>query len=235
MRITTEKLSAGAFRLKDSTVLDLKDLTSDTWFAKKHEFWVQRIEGITQVQNELGSDYSIVVSGIGFGIDQDDRKSKILQITTGGQPLLFRENRPANYLTEIHFSNSSVQNRFQDRRMAILPLLIKVKVSTKKSFGWVDREYELPISLNLMPRFAGSIKMQYSHPVSEWVKTVWASTYPWIKPNCHRGNTKDPKRAADNETVLPDNKIFSGVPGYRCRGAGGRHRSGSQAVRRPSQ
>jgi len=218
MRQSTVALSAAAFRLKDSTILDLKDLSGDSWFAKKHSYWVQRVSGLSQVLNPSGAEYEVSVLGIGFGTDTDDRKTKVLQVAVAGKSINTRINESGIYATEIYFSNDDLKPFFDDHTLKIVPLSIQTSVSEKHFTGWsTPAKHELSLWLSLMPRYGGSVIINYSHPVKDWVKTSdTPSVYSYIGPNCHRDDTKRPRSQVSTSTSLQGDQRFVGPTSWRA-------------------
>lgn len=209
MRQTVVDLKPFAFKLKDSTVLDLKDLSGDTWFAKKHSYWVQRVNGLTQILNPAGAEYEIAILGIGFGTDTDDRRTTLLGVHVDGKELKVRENRPGIYQSEIYFSNADL--KFDDRALRIVPLVISTGVSEKgRLSGWsTPMKRELRLWLSLMPRYAGSVTVDYSQPVNGWVPSSDSPmTISYQGPDCHRDDTRRPTHPVSTSTSLPDSKRF---------------------------
>jgi hypothetical protein len=222
MRQSVVDLKPFAFKLKDSTILDLKDLTGDSWFAKKHSYWVQRVDGLTQIQNPAGAEYHLSVTGIGFGTDTDDRRTTPLHVRVDNREIKVREDRPGIYVTDIYFTNTEI--KFDDRALRVVPLVIETSVSEKKALaGWTTpARHELRLWLSLMPRFAGTVTVKYSQPVKDWVRISDQPTiYAYQGPNCHRDNTKDPTHPVSTHQTLPDNQRYVAPTSWRPVGGPG--------------
>jgi hypothetical protein len=216
MRQSVEDLKPYAFKLKDSTILDLKDLTGDSWFAKKHSYWVQRVDGLAQIQNPAGAEYRISVTGIGFGTDTDDRRMTDLHVRVDDKEVKVREDRPGIYVSDIFFPNTDL--KFDDHVLRVVPLVIDTSVAERRALtGWTTpAKHELRLWLSLMPKFAGTVTVKYSQPVKEWVRiSDQPTTYPYQGPNCHRDNTKDPTHTVSTSHTLGDNQRYVGPTSWR--------------------
>lgn len=221
LRVQAVALRHDAFKLKDSTALDLKVLLGDTWFAKRHDFWVQRVEGVTQLENQLGADYRITFQGLGFGPDSDDRRGRILGIVGPSGDVQFKARDLGAYTTEVSLANKEIQLLFKERELTVVDIELKIAVSRKRGTTWAERTFDLPLSITLMPKYGGTVTLTYFFTEGAWApggeQRVSATS-----PNCHRNNTKDPKSAFSHSMALPSTARFvPGTTGWRSVGGEG--------------
>lgn len=95
------KLSRGAFELEDALALDVRDLVQSTLLGQDVDFLVQRVDGLTQLENPAGGSYRLSVTGLGFGFDSEVRKGRIETIVLDGQEIDFDARRKDGHRTEL--------------------------------------------------------------------------------------------------------------------------------------
>jgi hypothetical protein len=217
-RRTAESMKAGAFDVKDSTVLDLQRLLGDSVIGAEYSFLVQRVEGITQLRKP-GGEYVISVTGIGFGTDSDRLTSKITSVKVDGKPVRFRETKARAWLSHIAIPQPLVEPLFKEHALEVVPVTIDVAVDRKnRIWGSKATQHQVPLYVTLMPRAAGQITVSYGGPRKDWV-VVANQQYSYTTPDHHqRGDIR--KFAYQDSRVIEADKRFVGPFTYTHQGEG---------------
>lgn len=168
---TAHELANTAYNIKDATILDLRKILGDYLPFNKSYFYVQRIDGITQLYNDQ-NDYIISIAGIGFGFDSEKFKSKIIGIDQMNA-VEYSEVKNASNLSNVTLKkekiNSLISNPSKITQLK-LKLIIQVQRQTGVIFhSWETKNFELPITLSIIPNTTPNIQVKYSMPKYDWV------------------------------------------------------------------
>lgn len=179
----------GAYDFKDSTVLDLNSIASSLPFVKKN-FFVQSVRGLAYLP-ESGS-FTIQVAAPTLGIQSDvSTKIEVISNARGEAkpiPNVRVDQSKQRFFADIIIPNEALISEFSDSTLTILPLTLKFSVSQKKGWWIFSRTdlktYDVPVSLSLFPRTAGTLLTQTKSPAYQWVK-VGSKTDSYTTPNRH--------------------------------------------------
>jgi hypothetical protein len=202
----------GIVDLKDSTVLDIKDIFDDTWLASgRTGFFVQRIDGLLQLEQSLGGSYRVGVFGLGFGPKSEERSGDIEWIKLGGRYVRARTHTPRAHYTELEIQNAELASLFKNRQLVSIPLQIGVVVRTDRVLssirGPLEERHVVTFHLSLLSTYAGSVKVYSESPTESWV-TVGPVSFAHTTPTV--GNWQ----GFSTETSVPINEQFIGPTSY---------------------
>lgn len=218
-RLTAEKITNSAFELKDAMIVDIKKVAGDIAPWSKSTFFVQRVDGITQIKQEQ-ADYRIRIMGIGFGFNSDKYESGIKSVTVNGTAISgFTENKLSANESELVISYSMINNQVAEAKNSQMKLLVTVETKVKKGFlkkKWVAKDYTLPVTVTILPRRICAVSVSYTIPKSDWVTVVPFSQYNYTTPNHHQSKKPIVHFTYEQEHKLPDNQRFlAPVPNYQ--------------------
>ena len=223
LRLSAESFRKGAFDLKDSLVLDLTEMYGALLPYARTDFFIQAIEGVTQLQKN--GDYTIAVKGIGFGTDSDRRRGRILSISIDGKNVPeFKANKVQAHRTTIHLPNGALP--FEERSVKMVPVVVTVEVDSMKR-GWFSgcgkstekNTFELPFHITLLPQYAGKLNVEYRVPRIDWVG-AGRREYKWTTPDHHQSGGDIEHYHHSTCTRIEDPVRFGGSEGARKEGLG---------------
>ena len=221
LRKELETMQATAFALEDSLALDTRELMSETIFGDTW-FYVQRVEGLAALQGS--GRHTLVLKGVGFGTDSDDRRTAIKAVTVGGVPIAsYEEVRTGAWTTKIVLNESAIASNFDSNKTRFVDFRIQVKVDRKSTLlGWKSREFELPLKLALYPSTAGELVVTYTYPITKWELLPDRFEYFYTSPNHDQGQEDNPKhfQYTDSRTVADDQRFVGPAGGVPSSGPG---------------
>ena len=208
----SRRIQVGVVNLKDAAVLDLADIMDDSWLSSgRVGFFVQRIDGIVQLQRPLGHDYVVGVLGLGFGPSSSDRITDVEWIKLGQELVSLRSQKPRAHYTEFTIPGALLEPLFQPRRLASVQFQVGVVVRTPRTlssiFGYSEERHFVTVQLSLLSRYAGSIVVYSEAPTEEWVNAGPVS-YAVASPTV--GNWQ----AFQAQTSVDENHRFVGPLSY---------------------
>ncbi|WP_417940396.1 hypothetical protein [Flavobacterium sp. RS13.1] len=211
-RLTAEKMTSATFELKDAMVVDIKKVVGDVAPWAKSNFFVQRVDGITQLKQDQ-ADYRIKIMGIGFGFNSDKYESRIKSLTINGAVITnFSENKLSASESELIVSYPTINNLTSDGKNSQIKINITVETKTKKGFiikNWVLKDFSLPVTLTVLPRQICSVHLSYTSPKFDWVATETPFTqYSHTTQNHHQESKPIIHYPEEKEVRLPDNKRY---------------------------
>jgi hypothetical protein len=225
-RLTAEKMTSSAFELKDAMVVDIKKVVGDVTPWAKSNFFVQRVDGVTQLKQDQ-SDYKIKVMGIGFGFDSDKSKSRIKAVSINGEVITnYSETKISANESELIISYSTINHHIADNVNSQIKVVMMVESQIKKGFllkKWKSEDFTLPVTITIIPRQICSVQVSYSIPKYDWVTITSFSQYNYTTPNHHQSKKPIVHFTYEQEHRLPDNQRFinpvmhsSGAAGEGC-------------------
>ena len=208
----SRRIQVGVVDLKDSAVLDIADIMDDSWFSSgRVGFFVQRIDGVLQLQKRTGYDYTVGILGLGFGPSSSDRVSEIEWIKLNKEIVKLRTNTPRAHYTALTIPNALLEPHFQSKKLNTIPLQVGVVVRTPRFLssvtGFHEERHFVTMQLSLLSRYAGHIEMYSESPTETWVDAgpvSYAVTSPTV------GNWQ----AFQAETSVDVNRRFVGPLSY---------------------
>jgi hypothetical protein len=165
-------LSRDAFRFKDAAILDLRAMFVSVPLVGE-TFYVQRIDGVTQIAQE--SDYRIEVMGVGLGPDSEKSRSEI-RISINGQAVPnVRIQRVAAHTATIWIPSATMQPLVMDKSVALVSVKLDVRRRTREGFWlwkkWRSAIYSVPFTIALYSRYAAVATVESTRPLYGWVST----------------------------------------------------------------
>ncbi|MBF4472040.1 hypothetical protein [Flavobacterium sp. HJJ] len=210
-RLTAEKMTNSTFELKDAMVIDVKKIVGDIAPWAKSSFFVQRVDGITQLKQEQ-ADYRMKVMGIGFGFNSDKYESRIKTLKINGDIITnFSENKLSASESEIVISYSTINNKTINGKNSQIKVIATIETKTKKGLifkNWVVKDFNLPITITILPRQICSVHLSYTSPKLDWVTIVPFSQYNYTTPNHHQEKKPIIHYTYEQPHRLPDNQRF---------------------------
>ncbi len=198
------KLSDAAFKLKDSTVLDLYTLSGSSVFAQKYAFLVQRIDGLTQIASN--GDYKVWITGLGFGPDTSRSRSRTVAFTINGQAVSTAESTPQAFVSEFVLPGGVLKPLFADDVLRTVSVRVEREVTTSGYFFWNSpTKHSIAFNLALMPRRAGQADVVYRRPRFAWTTATTQHVTSWTNPDHHQSG-RDPRFFAYDRAFLVDDK-----------------------------
>jgi len=172
LRLSVERSTSQAYDLKDALIIDLMSVTGDIAWWSKQSFYVQRISGLAQVEQNY--DYRIKIIGIGFGTDSEKKYARIKSISLNDkQNIPFLENKIAAHQSDINIDYRQLNDFLNPTKPNLIKCKIVIEVNEKVGFiskHWKKQTFELPFMLTLLPKFASKLTIEYELPTSDWVK-----------------------------------------------------------------
>lgn len=225
-RLTAENMTNATFELKDAMVIDIKRVVGDLAPWTRSGFFVQRVDGITQLKQDQ-ADYRIKVMGIGFGFNSDKNESRIKTLSINGNEIeTFSENKLSANETEVMVPYSIINNNTFEDKNAQITIKINIETKTKKGFifkKWKVKNFNLPLTITILPRQICSVKVSYTPTKFDWVTTVPFQQFNYTTPNHHQEDNPITHYTYEQEHRLPDNQRFinkvsnsQGASGHGC-------------------
>jgi hypothetical protein len=229
-------LSTQVADLEEIGVLDVHVLLSRMPLVERQSFLVQSVRGYTLLPTR--TDHALKIRGIGFGLGDPNQKCAITFNVDGTE--VTAQNfvlGPDRYTLTIHVPDELVRGRFDVANPRHVPVVFTCKINERRFFRSVERRYDIPFDLVLLPEVPGSIV------ISQWVRSDAEPSgdilskpirVTWNRNSCTvdhpcimGGGTAYQKCVADNEQIV-------GVR-YECDGACGfatslRRREHAQAI-----
>ncbi|MBK7535612.1 MAG: hypothetical protein IPI49_09645 [Myxococcales bacterium] len=164
-------LSRDAFRFKDEAALDLRAMFA-TLPLVGETFFIQRIEGITQIEQD--ADYLLEVMGVGLGPDSGDSRSEV-RIKIGESMVTdARIERVRAHIASIRIPAARLRPLVADKEVVLVSASFEIKRSTREGAWlwkkWRTRSYSVPFAIALYSRYAGSGATEAKQPRYGWVR-----------------------------------------------------------------
>ncbi|HVU95538.1 MAG TPA: hypothetical protein VHE34_09950 [Puia sp.] len=184
---TAQETVKAAYNLKDATVLDLRKILGDYLPLGKSYFYVQRVDGITQLFSAQ-NDNKFSIAGIGFGFDSEKFKSRIISIDQM-KPTDFTETKNDANLSGLVIKRERISALIQNP-IKIAQIKLNITIQIRRQTGliihsWETKTFTLPITLSIVPAVLPDLKVKYSMPKYDWV------TVPGQDPISYSHTTAD--------------------------------------------
>ena len=182
-----------ALDFKDSTVLDLNQLLIGIPFYKDR-FFVQRIDGVMQMQKASG-DYLLSVWATHLMPYQAGQNTNI-QLTLNDKPVKIREIDQAQAgRAAIHLENDVLKDLFASDKMTVAKGRMTIVLSEERSYWYffhktVTHEYSFPINFALYPLHAGAGSVSGQRSKFDWVTIETGAESPPLQTANYDCNTR---------------------------------------------
>ena len=158
----------------------------------KDRFFVQRIDGVTQIQKKKG-DYKLSIWATHL-MPYDAASNSSIQLTLDNKPAKLErvDQNQANY-ADIFLDNSTLEALFAPDKMTVIKGRMTITLSEEQRYlllfhRTMTHQFSFPLNLALYPLYAGSVSVTGTVPTFDWVTiTPGASTPPINTDNydCH--------------------------------------------------
>lgn len=173
LRKQTQSLSRDAFDFKDAVSLDLRSLLQTVPFVDSESFYIQRIDGVTQLQASEGGDYRLEIWGIGLGPNSEASKSQLSLRLAGKEVSEVIVQRTMANRALLIIPKRRLDGLFDKTKLKLVDTVVHVTRQVKKGWWlwrkWHTRKYEVPFKISLIPELAGNLEVEWRTPVREWV------------------------------------------------------------------
>jgi hypothetical protein len=213
------KYESRAYQLKDAIILDVRANLA-TIKGIGDPFYVQRIEGISQIVSD--NDYTVSIWGTGLGIPSSKLRSTIT-LFIAGKPVSTSPQRPNAHIATFTVPNEILEPHFQGRALGTVDAEFKIRHEVKGWFFWTATDHCVPIKLALIPKFAGSITVNATSPKYAWQSIGTRQEVKLTSDhNCPR--CENPPKTPYTVTIKGTNSLKTQpIPGdQRLRNARGR-------------
>jgi hypothetical protein len=163
----SKRLTDTAYKFKDAAVLDLRAIVA-TWPVVGEHFFVQSIEGVTQVRRPE-ADYKIAISGTGLGIPAANLSSTV-SLALNGAVLNVEPERTDAYTARFTIPNKALAALFRERSLSTVPATFEIVQTVVPWYrmGKKTYKYSVPLKLALVPYFAGSARVTTKFDQYDW-------------------------------------------------------------------
>jgi hypothetical protein len=184
-------------RFRADASLDLKQIVSQLPLSQKIDFFVERVEGITQFRDIRES--SVLLQGIGFADQSNVRQAKITKITLGTVDLVdVKQQRLSETKIRLIFPTEQIAKAApDDTRFAFVPLAITAEVTKPRTFGKSVKTYKFETLLSVVPSVIGTAELSYEVPIFDWVTSDTAQRgNPYNTPDYRYPGGPQPQSAS---------------------------------------
>jgi hypothetical protein len=159
----------GAYKLKDSTAIDVASLTGALPFVKV-PYFIQRIDGLAHVNSD--SDYHMDVAAYGITPGTEGSASEVTVINASTKTIIPTTVSVTHKgEAQVIFANATLASMFDSKKVVVLPVILTVTVVDTKGFiiHWHKKtQITAKVALSLFPKVAGTVTVTAFIPQYAW-------------------------------------------------------------------